>query len=1126
MKMKNQARVRFLLPVLTLVCCLFAGTASAQSVPVTLRVSDAPLEQVLSAIEKQTTYLFVYDKNVDVACRVSIDVKDTPLNNVLNTLFQSSDIAYAVENTSIVLSQKAPAAQPGQPVTVTGKVVDASGMPVIGAAVIVKGTTIGTSTGVDGDFSLQVPPPSADAVLEINYLGYEPIAQTVGSRTNITFTLRESAVDVDAVVVTALGIKRSEKALSYNVQQVNSEDIVANKDVNFINSLSGKVAGVTINSSSGGVGSASRVVMRGQKSISQTSNALYVIDGVPMFTTARDGGTEFASQGTTDPIADINPEDIESMSVLNGAAAAALYGSDAANGAIVVTTKRGKAGYTSVPVSSNTEVMLPFVLPEFQNRYGTGDLNSSEGAIVRSWGNRLNSSNYMGYSPRDDYFQTGVTGTESVSLSTGTEKNQTYFSAAAVNSRGVIPNNGYDRYNFTFRNTTSFLGDKLKLDVGASYVMQKDRNMTNQGTYNNPLVGAYVYPRGNDWADIEMYERYDPARRLYTQYWPVGDAGMTMQNPYWINYRNLRENNKDRYMLNAALSYDVLDWLNVSGRIRVDNSSNDYTEKFYASTFTQLTEGSKNGLYGITKTKDKQVYGDVLVNINKTFGEDWSLQANAGASISDMRYDAMKVRGPIPDGEITDEKPLLANVFNVQNLSNTSKTKRLQEGWREQTQSIFASVEIGFKNTYFLTLTGRNDWPSQLAGEHSVKSSFFYPSVGASVVLSQLIPEMPKNLSYVKLRASYASVGVAFERYLANPRYSWNESGLNWSTQTRFPIYNLKPERTKSFEVGLTMRFLRHFNLDFTYYNTKTQDQTFEPNISTGSGSSKLTIQSGNVRNRGFEVALGYSNTWGKFSWDSNYTLSANKNKILSLADDVVNPETGEHFSVDQLDMGGLADARFILREGGTLGDFYSRIDLKRDSNGAVYINEKGEIASESITDVNSYIKLGSVLPDANMAWRNDFRWRNFNFGFMVSARLGGVVFSRTQAMLDYYGVSEVSAAARDAGGVMINGGDLVDANKWYTAIGSGNSVPQYYTYSATNVRLQEASIGYTIPKKKLGDICEITLSLVGRNLWMIYNKAPYDPETVATVNSYYQGIDYFMSPSTRNIGFNLRLKF
>ena len=1109
--------------ILSVFLCGVPAVAQTQKIAVKLDMTKVPMKVVMNEIEKQTKYLFLYTDEIDTERIVSIKADSKPLNEVLPLLFKDTDITYEITVPNIVLSKRVSAARPS---AISGVVKDSGGLGIIGATVLIKGTTVGTTTGIDGDFTLTLPASVDNPELSVSFIGYETRVVPIGSRTTFDITLSNSSIEVEQVVVTALGIKRAEKALSYNVQQVDADAVIANKDVNFINSLSGKVAGVTINSSSGGVGSASRVVMRGQKSISQTSNALYVIDGVPMFTTARDGGTEFASQGTTDPIADINPEDIESMSVLNGAAAAALYGSDAANGAIVVTTKRGKAGYTSVTVSSNTEVMSPFVLPEFQNRYGTGDLNSSEGSIVRSWGNRLNSSNYMGYSPRDDYFQTGVTGTESVSLSTGTEKNQTYFSAAAVNSRGVIPNNGYDRYNFTFRNTTSFLGDKLKLDVGASYVMQKDRNMTNQGTYNNPLVGAYVYPRGNDWADIEMYERYDPARRLYTQYWPVGDAGMTMQNPYWINYRNLRENNKDRYMLNAALSYDVLDWLNVSGRIRVDNSSNDYTEKFYASTFTQLTEGSKNGLYGITKTKDKQVYGDVLVNINKTFGEDWSLQANAGASISDMRYDAMKVRGPIPDGEITDEKPLLANVFNVQNLSNTSKTKRLQEGWREQTQSIFASVEIGFKNTYFLTLTGRNDWPSQLAGEHSVKSSFFYPSVGASVVLSQLIPEMPKNLSYVKLRASYASVGVAFERYLANPRYSWNESGLNWSTQTRFPIYNLKPERTKSFEVGLTMRFLRHFNLDFTYYNTKTQDQTFEPNISTGSGSSKLTIQSGNVRNRGFEVALGYSNTWGKFSWDSNYTLSANKNKILSLADDVVNPETGEHFSVDQLDMGGLADARFILREGGTLGDFYSRIDLKRDSNGAVYINEKGEIASESITDVNSYIKLGSVLPDANMAWRNDFRWRNFNFGFMVSARLGGVVFSRTQAMLDYYGVSEVSAAARDAGGVMINGGDLVDANKWYTAIGSGNSVPQYYTYSATNVRLQEASIGYTIPKKKLGDICEITLSLVGRNLWMIYNKAPYDPETVATVNSYYQGIDYFMSPSTRNIGFNLRLKF
>ena len=1108
--------------ILSVFLCGVPAVAQTQKIAVKLDMTKVPMKVVMNEIEKQTKYLFLYTDEIDTERIVSIKADSKPLNEVLPLLFKDTDITYEITVPNIVLSKRVSAARPS---AISGVVKDSGGLGIIGATVLIKGTTVGTTTGIDGDFTLTLPASVDNPELSVSFIGYETRVVPIGSRTTFDITLSNSSIEVEQVVVTALGIKRAEKALSYNVQQVDADAVIANKDVNFINSLNGKVAGVNINASSAGMGGASKVVMRGTKSISQSSNALYVSDGAPMFTKAMDGGTEFASQGTTDPIADINPEDIESISVLTGAAAAALYGSDAANGAIVVTTKKGQVGQLSVTATAGVEIMSPLVLPEFQNRYGTGNLTTPINVASYSWGKRLNRANRYGYDPREDYFRAGVVNSESVSLSTGTEKNQTYFSAAAINSDGIVPNNSYDRYNFTFRNTTSFLNDKMRLDVGASYVLQEDCNMINQGTYNNPLPGAYLFPRGDDWADIEMYERYDPIAKISKQYWPMGAGSIPMPHPYWANYRNLRENRKDRYMLNAALSYVIIVWRNVSDRIRLDNSHNTYTEKMYASSNVQLTEQSANGLYGVTKTMDRQVYGDALLNINKTFGDDWSLQANIGASFSDMKNDALKIRGPIADGT-SGEKQGLANVFNIQNLSNSTKTVRKQEGWREQTQSIFASAEVGYKGTYYLTLTGRNDWPSQLAGPHSNAKSFFYPSVGASVVLSQLIPEMPKNLSYVKLRASYASVGVAFERYLANPRYSWSESGLNWSTQTRFPIYNLKPERTKSFEVGLPLRFLRHFNLDFTYYNTKTQDQTFEPNISTGSGSSKLTIQSGNVRNRGFEVALGYSNTWGKFSWDSNYTLSANKNKILSLADDVVNPETGEHFSVDQLDMGGLADARFILREGGTLGDVYSRIDLKRDSNGAVYINEKGEIASESITDVNSYIKLGSVLPDANMAWRNDFRWRNFNFGFMVSARLGGVVCSRTQAMLDYYGVSEVSAAARDAGGVMINGGDLVDANKWYTAIGSGNSVPQYYTYSATNVRLQEASIGDTIPKKKLGDICEITLSLVGRNLWMIYNKAPYDPETVATVNSYYQGIDYFMSPSTRNIGFNLRLKF
>lgn len=1094
---------------------------------ISLQMENATVENILNEIERQTDYLFVCE-SLDMSRRMSVDLKDKSVEEALSHIFDGTGVSWKVTGSNIYLFPKTENKDRVSDI-VTGTVLDNFGEPLIGAAVLVKGTTIGAGTDLDGKFEFQLPADllsSDNVILEFSCLGYKSQEIKLGNKRVFEVKLADDSIMMEGTVVTALGIKRSEKALSYNVQEIKADDLVSNKDANFINSLNGKVAGLNINASSSGVGGATKVIMRGQKSISQSSNALYVIDGVPMYTTAREGGTQFDSQGSTDPIADINPEDIESISVLTGAAAAALYGSDAANGAIVVTTKKGKEGKLIVNASAGVEIMNPFVLPRFQNRYGTGDLNSSIGSDVRSYGNLMNSSNNPGYDPAKDYFRTGATYTESVSVSTGNEKNQTYISGSAIDSDGIVPNNGYHRYNFTFRNTTSFLKDKMHLDVGASYIIQKDRNTTNQGTYNNPLVGAYIFPRGTDWEDIRMYERYDVTRRLYTQYWPIGDAGMTMQNPYWINYRNLRENRKDRYMLNASLSYEILDWLNIAGRVRVDNSTNKYTEKFYASTLPQLTESSKNGLYGISTTKDSQIYADVLLNIDKRFNEDWTLQANIGASITDMRYDAFKNRGPIADGEMSEEKPGLANVFNVQNLSNSQKTSRLQEGWREQTQSVFGSAEVGYKGAYYLTLTARNDWPSQLAGPHSNKKSFFYPSVGASVVLSQIIPNMPENLEYLKIRGSYASVGTAFERYIANPMYKWNSSGLSWNTQTQYPMYDLKPELTDSWEIGLSMRFLKWFSLEATYYHTNTKNQTFNPQISTGSGSSEIYIQSGDVMNQGCEISLGFGKDWNKFRWDSNLAFSTNQNKIISLADNVLNAATGEYFSVDQLDMNGLGLAHFILRKGGTLGDLYSFADFKYDSNGMIVVNEDGTVSPNMIAEAKDYVKLGSVLPKANLSWRNDFRIAGFNFGFLITARFGGIVYSSTQAVLDYYGVSEASAAARDAGGVFINGGDRVDANKWFSSVGGSNPLPQEYTYSGTNVRLQEASIGYTFPRKMLGNVCDLNLSIVGRNLWMIYNKAPFDPESVATTGNYYQGIDHFMMPSLRNFGFNVRITF
>ena len=1106
---KTFCRLVCFMSVLSFCSLQLEARPSDQNGPITISMSGVSLDSVLEEIEAQSPYLFI-NKGVDITRTVSIDVRNVTIQEVCKTLLTPLRVSYEIQRSNIIIEN-----MPRQvPVTVSGTILDAAGLPVPGAAVLEKGTTNGTVTDLDGNFSLTVS--SADASIEVNCLGYDIETLPVGARTVFNVTLKETAVALEGTVVTALGIRRSEKALSYNVQEVDSEELLANKDANFVNSLSGKVAGLVINASSSGVGGASKVVMRGQKSISKSSNALYVIDGVPMYTSARDAGTEFDSRGATDPIADLNPEDIESMTVLTGAAAAALYGSAAANGAIVITTKRGEEGRTSVTISSNTEIFTPFVLPRFQNRYGTGDYNSSQGSVLRSWGRRLNEANMMGYSPRKDYFQLGVTGTESVSLSTGNSKNQSYLSAAAVNSIGNVPNNSYDRYNFTFRNTTKFFQDRITLDVSASYIMQNDRNMTNQGTYNNPLVGAYLFPRGDDWKAVTMYERWDSARGIYTQYWPIGDAGMTMQNPYWVNWRNLRENKKIRYMLSASLSYEILDWLTVSGRVRIDNSHNKYTEKFYATTNTQLTESSDNGLFGEEVSEERQVYADALLDINKVWN-DWSLHANVGASITDMRYSLLSLRGPIASDNIP-------NVFNVFAIDQDAMVKR-ETMWREQTQSVYASAEVGYKSTYYLTLTGRNDWPSQLAGPRSEKSSYFYPSVGLSAVLSQIIPDMPRQIEYIKVRASFASVGSSFERWLANPVHEWPDKGNAWASDTSYPV-NLLPERTISWEVGLTVNFLDWFNLDATYYNTHTKNQTFFPEISTGSGYSEIPIQSGDVLNEGFELALGFSKDCGKFNWSSNYTFSTNRNRIISLAENAENPVTGEKLNISSLNMGGLGNARFILREGGTLGDLYSRTDLIRDEDGGVYVNGNGEVTAQSISDVESYIKLGSVLPKANMAWRNDFRLGNFNFGFMLSARIGGIVYSRTQAVLDYYGVSEATAEARDNGGVTVNGTDVVDANRWYTAVSRGDTVPQLYTYSGTNVRLQEASIGYTFPRKMLNNICELTIQLVGKNLWMIYNKAPFDPEAIATTGNYYQGIDYFMMPSTRNFGFNVRLKF
>lgn len=975
--------------------------------------------------------------------------------------------------------------------TVSGTVLDEFGQPVIGATVSVIGTNIWTVTDIDGKFQLSVP---GGAVLSISYLGYvEQQLQDAGLDMIVNLVPDDRLLEES--VVTALGIKRSEKALSYNVQQIDSEKLTTVKSANFMNSLAGKVAGVNINASSAGVGGATKVVMRGPKSVSQSNQALYVIDGVPISNRNNgETGSIYSKQPGGEGISDLNPDDIESISVLSGPAAAALYGSAAAQGVIMITTKKGKEGRVSVTVSNSTQFSNPLMMPQFQNEY------ANRPGEVKSWGDK-GASIYSGYNPAE-FYRTGANIQNNVALTVGNGKNQTYASAGTTNANGILPNNDYQRYNFTFRNSTSFLDDKLTLDFGFNYIKQSDKNLTAQGQYFNPLVPLYLFPRGESFDAIRTYELYDQSRGIYVQNWNYGDA-LQMQNPYWVTNRMVRTNNRDRYMVNASLKYDVLDWLNVVGRIRYDKTMNKYEDKRYASTI-DLFAHSKYGFYEYSNSVDQNLYGDLMANINKTLG-DFTIGANLGASMSRTGFIQEGFQGGL-------KAP--SNLFTPNAIdygSPTNDNRPIYEHNKHYINSLFGNVEIGWRSMLYLTLTGRNDWDSALDG--TTHESFFYPSVGLSAVISQMA-KMPEFINYLKVRGSWASVGSAIAANITSPwRYEYNPANQTYSAVTyKFPE-TFYPERTDSWEAGLTGRFFNsNLSVDFTFYQSNTSKQTLLRDIPVAEGFNKEYVQTGNIRNRGIELSVGYGNQWGDFSWDSNITYSMNRNRIIELMED--KPD-------EVIRQGGLNGAEIILKKGGTMGDVYSFTDFKRDLNGEIALDASGNVIRETL-DNPRY--MGSVLPKGNMGFSNEFGWKGLSFGFLFSARFGGIVMSQTQAILDEYGVSKQSADVRDAGGIPVNLG-TVPAEKYYSVVGGNNPIWSEYTYSGTNVRLQEAHISYTIPRSVL-KVMDLTLGITANNLLLLYCKAPFDPESVGSTGTYYQGFDYFMQPSLRSYGFNVKITF
>jgi TonB-linked SusC/RagA family outer membrane protein len=1096
--------VRVLFSVLLFTC--FSFKVYSQTVNLNMLVNNTNLKNAITEIKRQTQYDFIYNKEVESHFKnpVKINVENAPVETILHLLFNENSIDYRVENKTIILTasdvpQDNPANRPE--IVVTGIVTDKEGS-IPGVNILEKGTLNGTVCDINGKYSLKVS--GEDAILVFSYVGYTTVEQAVGSRRIINVQIQEDTQLINEVVVTAMGIRKEAKALSYNVQEIQASEVVGVKDANFMNSLAGKVAGVAINSSSSGIGGGVKVVMRGVKSITGNNNALYVIDGIPMpsLETAQPSD-HFTGMGQSgDGASMINPEDIQSISMLSGAAAAALYGSDAANGVVMITTRKGTKDKLNISYANNTAFYDPFVTPKFQNTYG-----ASSGSL-QSWGQKL--SQPSNYNPLD-FFQTGWNETNSLTLSNGNEKNQTFLSMAATNAEGIVMNNTLNRYNFTIRNTTSMLNDKLRLDLSANYMNIRERNMVAQGQYFNPIVATYLMSPSYSLATYRLFEMYDESRGFKTQYWPWGNMGLGMQNPYWVTNRDNFINHKNRFLVSGGLNYDMAKGITLGARAKMDYTSAIY-EKKYSATTDAIFAG-RYGAYYKADASTRQLYGDVMLSIDKYFG-DVSLVATAGASIQDVDYKYYSVGGDLNS---------VANSFTLKNL-NQANAKFDQDGYHDQTQSLFATAQAGWQSKLYLDVTGRIDWSSALAWTDTRYVA--YPSVGLSAILTDLLPIRNNVLTFLKLRGSYSEVGNAPTRYIAYQTHPY-ESGTPTTTSS-YPNTHIKPERTEAWETGLQSHFWGDkLALNVSFYKTSTHNQLFNPSLSASSGYTSIYINGGQVDNKGIEASLSLNQPLGPVEWNSTFTYTINRNKIVKLLKPITLNDGSTTVEQDMLDLGGIGNVMSRLTEGGSIGDLYVTA-LRTDEHGYIdvdYVNNTVAIDRNAGDRKDGWIYAGNSQAKYMLGWRNSFSFKGVTLGFLVNARVGGVGVSMTQALMDAYGTSRASADARDAGGVIINGYLVPAAQKYYQTVGTGAG--SMYVYSATNVRLAELTLGYDVPVTTFAPwIKGLNVAFTGRNLLMFYCKAPYDPELTASTGTHFSGMDYFMLPSLRNLGFSVKLNF
>ncbi len=1025
--------------------------------------------------------------------------------------------------------------------TVSGNITSASdGGTLPGVNIMIKGTSAGTVSSFDGDYTIEVP--DGAATLVYSFIGFGTQEVVVGNQTVINIALSEDSELVDEVVVTALGIKREKKSLGYAVSEIDGSVFSDSRESNPVNSLSGRVAGVVISSSGSGAGGSSRVVIRGNNSLSGNNQPLYVVDGIPIDNSGfgSSAGVEEANWSKYDygtGVSDINPDDIESMSVLKGPNAAALYGSRAANGVILITTKQGsKDKGIGVTINSSLTFSNPMILPEYQNTFGQGRDGISESTIEElrgnssSWGSPLDGTNRLYWDGTQraavaendnvkDFFETGRNYINTLSLDGGNKTSSFRFSYTNNRSDAMLPNSKVESNNFNLRGTSE-LSDKLSVDAKATYFKQIGENRPNQG--EDAVIGnVYTMPRNTRLSDLEKYANItdiynrDNAADYYASRSYTDKSG----NPYWTFIHDSNNDTRERFGGFVKLNYEFNDKLSALARIGTDVVHQSIDQITNYGHWQHFDGEVNHETYRTSETN-----ADFLVNYKDYFADEKiSFNASFGGNIMRSQYEKTRQHG---------------EVFRVPTFPTLGGTERIISEKvplkQKEVQSLYLSTSFGYRNMLYLDLTARNDWSSTLNPNNR---SYAYPSVNTSFIVSELL-ENKDVFSYIKLRAGWAKVGNDTDAY-ANSRLYYEISqdgylgGLELTRPSTMPNYNLKPESTESIELGLEFKlFKNRLYGDFSWYNIESRDLIMDVPISQSTGYSKKKDNVGLMTNQGFEFMLGGTIISQKdMEWDASVNFAKNENKLVELIEGV------DDFMFSSV---GNESVRVQATVGAGFGDIYGK-DWKRNEEGQLILNAAG------IPEVEENVYLGNYQPDWTAGFSNSFRYKSFSIRMLIDARVGGDVYVGTQSGLDAAGVSAQSLQYRSAenpkGGVVIagvqniakegetpvyqeNNSEITASQYW----GAYAGIHSNYVQESTNVRLREIGVSYTIPSKVFGSdsfVKSASIGFTARNLCFLYNNIEgYDPELSYSSSNFGQGVLRYNLPSTRDIGFNINLKF